>query len=198
MCLRVRSGSANVTHYLDDFHFTGMANSGECQDLLANFFDLEIPLAAEKIEGLASVLTFLGIRLDTTLSLSKLSQGKLVELQKLIHRFLARTKAALYDVQVLLDYLNFACRVGVLGNAFCDHLYTATVKVSAAHHFIMVTWEFREGLQLWKQFLTHFNGVSIWWHPLCLQVELQAHLAAAGGCWLKTILVVAVAHCPMT
>ena len=62
-------GVHHIAHYLDDFVVLGSPASSECADSLATMTracaDLGVPLAEEKSEGPASVITFLGILVDT-------------------------------------------------------------------------------------------------------------------------------------
>ena len=62
-------GVHHITHYLDDFVVLGGPASSECADSLATMThacaDLSMPLAEEKSDGPASVITFLGILVDT-------------------------------------------------------------------------------------------------------------------------------------
>ena len=67
-------GVRHVIHYLDDFLLLGHPNSDECaialRTTLATCRELGVPLAADKVEGPAPLLTFLGIELNTmTMSL---------------------------------------------------------------------------------------------------------------------------------
>ena len=71
----LRSGGVcHVIHYLDDFLLLGHPNSDECatalRTTLATCRELGVLLAADKVEGPATLLTFLGIELNTmTMSL---------------------------------------------------------------------------------------------------------------------------------
>ena len=64
-----KNGVTNLIHYLDDFLTMGPPDSSTCQRNLDIFIqlcrDLSVPLAAEKIEGPSTSLTFLVITLDT-------------------------------------------------------------------------------------------------------------------------------------
>lgn len=87
-----------MTFFLDDFLFWGRGGgSGKCQSLLSHFIDLTtelgVPLAEEKTEGLATVLTSLGIGMVTNLGISNLPLGKLVDLLGLILSIFQRKKS---------------------------------------------------------------------------------------------------------
>ena len=62
-------GVSGMFHYLDDFLVVGAPMSTECAEhlmiLLATFKELGVPVAAEKLEGPAMRLVFLGIEIDT-------------------------------------------------------------------------------------------------------------------------------------
>lgn len=95
----MQSKSGNVTHYLVDFLFAGVANSGDCLSLFNHLSELIKELgvlqADEKNEGLVVVLTFLGIELDAKLALAKMLHGKLDTLQSFTNDFLLKKKAIL-------------------------------------------------------------------------------------------------------
>ena len=70
-------GCVCVFHYLDYFLLVGSPSSNQCEEhlkiLLKTFDRLNIPVAMEKLEGPTTVLTFLGIEMDTQNSV--LAQG---------------------------------------------------------------------------------------------------------------------------
>ena len=70
-----------LLHYLDDFLIIGKQVSTQCaedlQRLLTVFAQLNVPVAMEKLEGPATILTFLGIERDTTQTVLRLPQDKL-------------------------------------------------------------------------------------------------------------------------
>lgn len=82
-CFR-RQGVAWVDHYLDDFIVLGMAGTEECAEGLAVVWrvsrELGVPLAEEKSEGPATVLTFLGIEIDSVQGEIRLPQEKVERL----------------------------------------------------------------------------------------------------------------------
>ena len=72
-----------MVHYLDDFFLCGKIGTAQCEHLMWTFQivakELGVPLAAEK--NRRSVITFLGIELDTIQQLSRLPEDKLVDLR---------------------------------------------------------------------------------------------------------------------
>ncbi|XP_077778975.1 uncharacterized protein LOC144326297 [Podarcis muralis] len=109
--LRFRTKSAGVSHYLDDFILVADSKQG-CSALLGAFTalseELGVPLAAEKTEGPATSLIYLGIELDTVAQTSRLPEEKLSALRAVIQQLLPLKKITLRQIQSLLGHLNFA------------------------------------------------------------------------------------------
>ncbi|XP_060110783.1 vomeronasal type-2 receptor 26-like [Heteronotia binoei] len=86
--------------------------SGQCLFLLPAFVDLAkelgVPLAPEKTEGPGTVLTFLGIELDTVRQFSRLPEDKRVSLLARIRAVVVKRKVTLLELQQLVGHLNFA------------------------------------------------------------------------------------------
>lgn len=88
----------HISHYLDDYLFVCPGGTSICVDPVAAFQELaaetSIPLAADKTEGLATNLTFLGIFLDTVQSTSSLPCEKMTILWWLISESMSKKKNA--------------------------------------------------------------------------------------------------------
>ena len=78
--LRNDYGLQWVIHYLDDYLIHGPPNNNLCRQFLQDFLRvctlLGIPVATEKVEGPLTILTFLGLELD---SIRQLTQDRLAE-----------------------------------------------------------------------------------------------------------------------
>lgn len=166
-----RMGVAHTAHYLDDFLFSGPPGTGTCERLLKTFMDtcqeLGVPLAHEKTEGPDKCLTFLGVELDSKAQQSRLPQAKLDTAIDLLKATISATKITLYELQVLVGYLNFTCRVIAPGRAFLRHLCDAMAGVKRSTHRIRITAAMCADLGLWLTFLEHFNRVSFWVSHSC-------------------------------
>ena len=81
-------GVRNVFHYLDDFVVLGTPGTFECQSALEKLrfrcSDLGILLAAHKLEGPSTCVTFLSIVIDTATGELRLPPEKLVYLHNLL------------------------------------------------------------------------------------------------------------------
>ncbi|XP_060110755.1 vomeronasal type-2 receptor 26-like [Heteronotia binoei] len=79
------------------------AGSGQCARLLQSFQDLAlelgVPLAHKKTEGPSTVLTFLGIELDTCQQSSRLPENKVTDLKVRLAALRRQRKVSLLEVQ---------------------------------------------------------------------------------------------------
>lgn len=98
---------------MDDFLFVAPVDGDLCRFLLDTFrFFMEhfgIPLSADKTEGPVSVLSFLGIEIDSVNMVFRLPRDKLSNLISLIDVFCSVHKVMLQQLQSLL--LVFAFRI---------------------------------------------------------------------------------------
>nr|XP_034972425.1 uncharacterized protein LOC118085646 [Zootoca vivipara] len=184
--MKQRSGSHYISHYLDDYFLVRPAGSDACARALACFEQLAaefgIPLAADKTEGPTTVISYLGIELDSISQTSRLPQAKLQILREMISGMLLKEKTTVREVQVLLGHLNFACRVIAPGRAFCARLNRLLAGGRARHHHIRLTKVIKENLNTWLAFLKSYNGVSFWQSWLQPKEEFQIHSDASGRC----------------
>jgi len=154
-----------MLHYLDDFLFGGQAGSNECQSLMQIFRTtctlLGVPIAEGKTEGPSTVLTFLGIEIDTENMILRLPRDKLSELKQLIKGTQTKKKATLKTLQSLIGSLNFACQVVRPGRAFIRRIIDLTRGVKKPHHNIRLTLGIKADLNMWLEFLEGYNGVTL-------------------------------------
>lgn len=88
-----------------------------------------VPLSTEKTQGPVTVLSFLGIEIDSVKMVFR-TQEKLDKLRDLISGFLRVKSVTLRQAQLLLGSLVFACRVMPMGRVFSRWLSLATRSVS--------------------------------------------------------------------
>lgn len=90
-----------------------------CQHCSRSLRHLGFLLAEEKTVGPATVLSFLGIVIDTEKMECRLSEDKVRDLRVVVDRALRSPKIRLPNLQSLLEKLNFACRIMPMGRIFC-------------------------------------------------------------------------------
>ena len=139
--------NGTILHFLDDFLLVGHTES-ECKHLLETFINtadsLGVPLAVEKTEGPTTVLSFLGIELDTKNQIARLPPEKLETCRNMILSFLPRKKTNLRTTQSLLGLLNFACNV-VPGRPFLPRLIDRTCGIRKPYFKVTLNKETKKG-----------------------------------------------------
>ena len=92
-----QQGVSPILHYLDNFLIIGPPASNTCLQHLNHLkqacHTLGVPLALEKVEGSSTVLTFLGILLDTHQMEARLPKEKLQWLRTTITEWVGRKNA---------------------------------------------------------------------------------------------------------
>lgn len=142
------SGVNSIIHYLDDFLCIGPAESRICAVLLATLEHIAdrfgIPLAPEKTEGPCTVITFLGIVLDSEAMECRLPEAKLADLKTKIASLIGLRKVQLRLLQSVLGKLNFACRICLWGG--CSVAGWQQVRVALSPRDILYAWSRHIGM----------------------------------------------------
>ena len=150
--------SEDLVNYLDDYFFAALVQAWcdrQAQIFMEICKDIGLPVAIEKTFWGSTLMTFLGLLLDSEKEIVCVPLEKLNKALEMIDYFLDRTrkKATVKQFQKLCGYLNFLCRAIVPGRAFVRHLYAINSNKLKAHHHVRITQENRLDLMIWKQFL---------------------------------------------
>ena len=193
-----------VVHYIDDFLFVLKPDmelaEADLKRALELCIRLGIPIAGDKTEGPCTLLTFLGIELDTVNMTASLSQAKLSELQTLLRRWGRATSASVNELQSLTGVLNWACSVVRPGRAFMRRIIDHTKEVCRAqaaagqgrqgHRNIRaaIPESVQQDIRWWQQFAPEFNGVSLlyeqhWTESPKLELYTDACQKGFGALW---------------
>ena len=155
----------NTIHYLDDFLIAGKPDSDECKKALQTMLQvceqLGFPIAQTKIEGPTTVITFLGIHIDTIKMELRLPMEKLDDLLSLLKRWLRKRKATKRELLSLIGKLSFAAKVVPAGRIFLRRLIDLSTSAKKLHHHIYLSTSARADIQWWQDFLPGWNGVSL-------------------------------------
>ena len=82
----------------------------------------------------------------------------------------------------LIGHFNFANRVIVPGRSFLSFLFHLAYTVKDLHLHVRISKEARIDLSMWHEFLTHWNGRSLFLNsPPVSNVHLQLYTDAAGS-----------------
>ena len=174
-----QQGVSPVLHYLDDFLFIGPPASIACLQHLNHVkqvcHTLGVPLAVEKVEGPAAVLSFLGILLDTQQMEARLPEVKLQRLRatiaewvgtknatgRKITEWIGRKNATKREILSLVGQLQHVCKVVRYGRTFVARLYSTASKVKELDFYTRLNKAFKSDLCWWHTFLKDWNGVSL-------------------------------------
>ncbi len=176
-------GLASLSHYLDDFLLAGFSffDCASKRDVMLHAFQLlGVPIAEDKLEGPAQVITFLGIEIDVKESTLRLPVGKLTELRGLVILWSSRRKCTKRELLSLIGSLSFACRVIKPGRMFLRRLIDLAHSVRSLHHHIDLTNSVREDLAMWSVFLESWNGCALFQEPTTSSAVLGLFTDVSG------------------
>lgn len=127
-----------IFHILDNFLIIAQTEQ-LCKAYLEIFLEIcskiGIPMAPEKTVGPSTLLTFLGIELDTVRQEARLPLEKIQKCLSMVEIFLRRKKVTLEEIQCI-GLLNLACQVILLGRAFLRRLFELTRGLEEPHHHV--------------------------------------------------------------
>ena len=154
-----------VWHYLDDFITIGPPATTKCAaalDIMLALSDLlGIPLATDKIEGPACVITFLGITLDAVQMELRLPEEKIERLKSLIEEWSPKRWCRKRDLESLIGQLHHASTVVKPGRSFTRRMIDLCKSVHRRDRPIRLNKSFHSDLAWWRLFLTQWNGVAM-------------------------------------
>ena len=155
--LRYRHGIRYLLHYLDDHLTAGAPDSRECHNnpssIRSSASSLGIPLALEKVEGPSTVLSFLGIELDTRLFVARLPPEKVSTLQSLLQSWSQKRVCRRQELESLLGHLHHAAKVVYPGRPFLRRLTDLLRGTRSQSRFIRLNRDARADLLKWSSFL---------------------------------------------
>ena len=158
-----------VCHILDDFLIIEpqadiLPINSLCQQslsaMLMTFNNLNIPIAPDKTQGPLQDLEFMGIILDSLKMEARLPADKINRLSLLIQQFENKHSCTLKELQSLIGSLNFACKVVPPGRPFLQRMIDLTRNIKKSHHHIKLNAGFYKDLQMWKIFISNWNGAN--------------------------------------
>lgn len=157
--------AAGVVHVLDDFLFVGPPLSDKCFKDLTTFLALcqrmGIPIKHTKTVQPTTVITFLGVELDSDKMEARLPSDKIQKITELLGKFNRKKKVTLQELQSLIGLLNFACTVVAPGRPFLRRLIDLTRGISKPNHFIRLNREAKADIKAWLEFVVGYNGISL-------------------------------------
>ena len=174
-------------HYLDDFLLVGPPTSNRCgkdlEEVKSTCEWLGIPLAMEKVTGSTTLLTFLGITLDTVQMEARLPPEKLDRMRKTVALWLPNKKATKRDILSPVGLLQHATKIVRPGRTFVRRMYSTASQVRELHYYTRLGKEFRSDLSWWHLFLENWNGLSFMRYIKASPKMSLSIQTDASGCW---------------
>ena len=159
--MTTKTGKENI-NYLDDFLFIAFLR-WLCNAQTEMFLDLcdqiRFPVSMDKTFWASTIVTFLGMLIDTDKQLIMIPKTKinkaLAQINAMLHA--RRRRTTVLKIQKLCGLLNFLCRAIVPGRLFLMRLYHSLSNVQRKqlkpHHHLQVSDKMTLNLELWKPFL---------------------------------------------
>ncbi len=140
-------------------------------------------MAHEKIEGPATIVTFLGIIIDTVAGELRIPEEKLAHIRQLVQSWLGKRSGKFRECQSLLGHLSHAATVIRDGRIFLRHMFTLLSTTRSHHHHVHLDRSAQADLRWWACFLRHWNGRAFFPRPLSPCVHRRVRLV-----WLRGIV----------
>jgi len=150
-----KRGCKHVVHILDDFLLITNSYAQAKADLevfLNLWHQLGFPIAEQKTMLPSQTMVFVGITIDSVLSLISLHVDKIEKCTLLLNQFRHKAKCTLQELQSLIGLLNFACSVIIPGREFLRGIINLTIGVKKPHHHIRITQQARSDIHMWLTF----------------------------------------------
>ena len=144
----------------------GSPRTTECQEGLQIALDtcccrLGFTVADEKTVGPATLITFLGIEVDSVGMQLRLPMVKLKKLKELVASWRKRKGCRKRELQSLAGHLNHACKVVRPERRFLRGIFGLLSQFGRRDHMIRLNAGFRADLEWWHAFVADWNGVSM-------------------------------------
>ena len=177
---------AHLFHYLDDYITMGRAGSTECKanmaTLLATCSRLGVPVAPEKCEGPTTMMTYLGIEVDTMQMQLRLPEQKMRRVQATVVEWLGCKAGRRRELESLVGLLQHTAKVVHPGCRFVRRIIAVMTTVKDRDRFVRLNAEIRSDLYWWSEFMVSWNGVGMITNPDQAGVDLESDGSGKWGC----------------
>ena len=140
---------------------------------------LGLPVAPSKTVGLSTVLTFLGIEIDSVSQELRLPADKLSQLRESLSQWEHKRNASKHELQVSIGLLNHAAAVVRPGRVFPRQLIDASKLPRCPSHRVRLNAGCQANIAWWATFMGEWNGTALF---LTLPAGLSL-ISDASGSW---------------
>ncbi|CAM4922985.1 unnamed protein product [Rotaria socialis] len=160
-----------------------LCQRAHCMAIITMVFKkLNIPLSPSKTIGPVTSLEYLGIILDTDAFEARIPVDKINRMCNLIHQLSRKKRCTKRELLQLIGHFNFATRIIIPGRSFLSYLFHVSCSVDELHYHVRLGKEARIDLSMWEEFLTRWNGRSLFLESsLITNVDLCLFTDAAGS-----------------
>lgn len=187
-----------IWNYLDDFFTCGPCSpsticSKNLDIMLKACGDLGFKVNPAKTVKPTTVLTLLGIELDSARQEARIDESRLEDTMSMLAQWETRRSCKKRQLQSLIGKLHFICKVCRPGRTFLRRMINLLSRAAHPTHHIRLTASFKKDVQWWMKFLPDWNGCSFfhddqWILSTSLQLFTDASRDAFGayfmGDWL--------------
>ena len=182
-----------LLHYLDDFHTLGPPHSQTCQrnldTCIQQFQDWWIPLHPDKLKGPSTLLTVLGIELDSLLLQARLPQEQFDRIHTLLVSWSLKRHCTRKELEPLTGSLQHSCKVVPSGRTFLRRMINLLSAFRRDDYPIWLNREFHLDLSWWLEFFQSWTGYSFLFPPRSAPIpDLHVSPDAAGSVGYGAIL----------
>ena len=177
--MKFRIESKSLLNYLDDYFFTALRKSccdSQVQSFLKVCEEIRFPVALEKTVWGTTILTFLGLLIDTQEQMVRVPLEKVIKALDMLEYFLNRRNKSVTVLQVqrLCGTLNFLTRCIIPGRVFLARVYTMTSNPNLKQfHHVRITNENHQDLMVWRCML---ENQTVFNHPFLDLCNLHTSL----------------------
>ena len=151
----------NILHYSDDYLLVSPPNIHIAHQELATVKDtfqhINVPIATEKIAGPSTIMTYLGIEINSEEQAVTLPQEKINTLTTTLPLWLKRKKCTRKELLSLIGQLAFASKIIRQGRIFLRILISTAYSAKRLHHFIYLNKEAQKDIKWWIDNCIHLN-----------------------------------------
>ena len=119
------------------------------------------PVEEEKSEVPTTMLTFLGIGIDSSMLEMRLPAEKFAKLRESVTKWRGKKACKERDLLSLIGSLSHVCKIIKPGHSFLRRLIDLAKQVTDLNHFVRLNVEVRSDIEWWFPSAESWNGVSI-------------------------------------
>ena len=122
---------------------------------------LGVPVAPSKYEGPATVLVFLGFKIDSDGLIVRLPEEKLRRTKAKVAEWVDKKACKKRDLESLLGHLQHAATVVCPGRTFVHHLIELLSTAQRSSRWIRLNASTRSDLRRWLEYMEEWNDVFL-------------------------------------